>query len=171
MKHTIAMKFIAILLAACALLAAAVSAAGIVLLGQVGLYATTYADWKQETTEIRARNLANNVLERYAAHTFSDLPKEQLDITFPYYANREDHFSSWSDVNPGSWYYAILSDDGTILEDNEAVWVDQTFEFQITAQYPMLVTENVVYHQGQATQATNPWADITEPTQRTVYVN
>ncbi len=171
MKHTIVMKFVAILLAACALVAAAVSAIGIVFLSQMGLYTTSYADWKQEQTEVRARNLAGNVLERYAAHTFSDLSKEQLDGMFPYYDNGEDHFSTWSDVNPGSWYYAILADDGTILEDNEAVWAAQTFEFRIQSAYPMLVTENVIYGNSSPSKPTYPWTDVTEPTQRTVYVN
>ena len=108
MKHTIVMKFVAILLAACALVAVAVSAVGIALLGQMGLYTMEYDEWKQETTEVRARNLAGNVLERYAAHTFSDLPQEQLDGMFPYYTDEEDHFAIWSNVTPGSWYYAIL---------------------------------------------------------------
>jgi len=170
LKHTIVMKFVAILLAACALVAAEAGAVGIVVLSQMGLYTTSYDDWKQETTEVRARNLADNVLERYAAHTFSDLPKDKLAEIFPYYTDGEDHFSYWSDVTPGTWYYAILDDKGTILEDSKAVWAAQTLEFRITAQYPMLVTENVIYRQNSPAEPTDPWSP-TMATEQTVYVN
>ena len=109
MKHHVAIKFLAVLLAALALTAAVAGAAGIGILTSCGLYDRTVEDYRDERMESTRREFAVNLIHRYASLNLGNLPESYLD---------EYHGFSWQydTFVQDSYYYVIRDQHGTAVE-------------------------------------------------------
>ena len=117
MKYHIVLKFLAIVLAAVCLVATLISAVGVVLLLEEGIYQSTEADIKREIYEQRAEQLASYVLRRYTTTELSDAPRSLLEGY--YYSNEE--LSQWADVEEDGWHYMIHNEKNRLVEQREDV--------------------------------------------------
>ncbi len=114
MKYSIGIKFIAILLAACALVTVAASAFGIALLSVFGLYnADDYARWQENERSQLALRLAQEVADNFAMELLSDCPQSLWDGW-----SRAKYVSieSWLGLKEGSWHYELSHTDGELLD-------------------------------------------------------
>ena len=109
MKHHVAIKFLAVLLAALALTAAVAGAAGIGILTSCGLYDRTVEEYRDERMESTRREFAVNLIHRYASLNLGNLPESYLD---------EYHGFSWQydTFVQDSYYYVIRDQHGTAVE-------------------------------------------------------
>ena len=78
MRHSIPIKFIAIMLTALALVAAFVSALGIMQVVELGLYTDGFDSWVRNRLEWQAYDLARNLTDRYGVRTLTNCPDELL---------------------------------------------------------------------------------------------
>ena len=141
MRYSIALKFLAFLLAACGVAAAAGSAIGISLSIENDIYNTDYEQWYEEHTQSKASVLAGWVANRYAAETYSDCPEQVLNAS---YSNVSDStLSQMYQVPATSWFYTIAEQDGEVVKTNLAdpSSVTHAYTFQLTSKYPVLATE------------------------------
>lgn len=109
MKTHIVFKFLAIALAAAALLTAVGSAGGIIGLTGMGLYEKDVDTLREEQSESLRREFAVNQIHRYASENLGNLPVQYLESVFGnqwYYCPFEY----------GAYYYSILNDRGEIVE-------------------------------------------------------
>ncbi len=112
-RYSIFIKFLAILLAACALVTAAAGAFGIVLLTQLDMYnADDYAQWRQEELEDRANTLACELANDYAMRTYSDCPE---NVQNAWSGISQLEWNDWLGLRDGSWYYELSDVDGNSL--------------------------------------------------------
>ena len=135
MKNSIAMKFLAVLLAALTLVGAVVSAAGIALLGWLNLYTVTnYEQWQAEEVQMRSEQLARDMLLRFCIKEYSDIPEEVcMDSLYLYH---EWDYEHWIGLVPDTYGYTIADSDGnTRLSDG--MTAGASFEFRLTSRYPM----------------------------------
>lgn len=109
MKHHIAIKFLAVLLAALALTAAVASGAGIGILTSGNLYTRTVEELRDERMEATRREFAVNLIHRYASLNLGNLPESYLN---------EYHGFSWQydTFVHDSYYYLIRDQHGAVAE-------------------------------------------------------
>ena len=109
MKHHVAVKFIAIILAALALLGAVASAAGIIVLMGSNLYNESVDDLYEQQTSSERRNFAVNLAHRYASLNLGGCPEEYLHS---YYG------SEWlyDTFRYGYYFYTIKDETGALVE-------------------------------------------------------
>ena len=114
MKHHIAIKFLAVLLATLALSAAVASAVGIGILTTQGLYDRTVEEYRDERMEATRRDFAVNLIHRYASLNLGNLPESYLD---------EYHGFSWqyNTFVQDSYYYLIRDQHGKVVESTLVV--------------------------------------------------
>jgi len=139
MKHSVILKFIAFLLAACALTGAVASALGVVLLAERGLYSQSYEAWKTERYETLAQGLGSAMAESYAARNLSNCNQEEL--TYIGWGNTPETIGAWWSVAGDTWCYQIEKD-ALLLEGNYTdTFADRfCFTFQMSVQYPTKVS-------------------------------
>ena len=145
MKYSIAAKFIAFLLAACSVAAAAGSAVGISLSIENDFYNTDYEQWYEENTQAKASVLADWVANRYATGIYSDCPEQVLTAA---YANLSDAtLSQMYQVPVTSWFYTIEDEHGNFLQSNlaDASQITHAYTYRLTAKYPMLTEQDSVH--------------------------
>ncbi len=137
MKHSVVLKFIAILLAACALTVALVSAVGVIFLAQANLYQRDYEAWEKSIYQTRSETLATCMAESYGARELGDCTKEQLE--FINWGNTPQTISDWWNVAPDAWCYRIADRQEKILETNHTEGFDAayTFTHSLVIQYPV----------------------------------
>ena len=136
MKHSIVAKFIAILLAACALVAAAGSAVAVAFLGAEGMYAVDYETWMQEKMNNRAEGLTYMLVNRYAVNRFSDCP---VEVRESFSSSKTDEvLSQYYDLVEGSWGYALADTQGKVLEESDHKDMKVSFTFRHSVEYPVL---------------------------------
>ena len=136
MKHSIASKFIAILLAACSLVAAAGSAVAVAFLGAQGMYAVDYETWIQEKMNNRAENLTDMLADRYAVSQFSNCPADVLeDLSV---SKSDAIFSQYYDLEANCWGYTLVDEQGTVLEETAHADMPYAFTFRCSGEYPVL---------------------------------
>lgn len=82
MRYSVICKFLAILLCAAMLFAAAVSGFAIFALNEAGLYKQSYADAYNEYRGAILQNTADNIAARYAAQELGGLNEQMLDDYF-----------------------------------------------------------------------------------------
>ena len=129
MKHSIVVKFLAILLCAAFLLAAAASALGIGLLASMGLYEKTVEEYRAEEEQQRAYYIADILTAAYASRELGGCPESLVQ---EYYDLR--YYDYWNEVES----YEILSLEGELLESSgeasghwtEVNWVGQYLVFR-----------------------------------------
>lgn len=156
MKYSIPIKFIAIVLTACALVTTILCAIGIATLGQMDLYDADLDSWLQRQYRSHTYSLAKNLGNRYANRTFSDAPQALLE-EYAYYGDDES-FSNRYNLEPDNWYYTINDGSGQLLDTNRPANLDSTFwdySFQIAATYLKTIEES--------TEPTVDPEDVTQP--------
>ena len=135
MKNSIAIKFIAILLAALTLTGAVVSAAGVALLGWLDLYsATSYAQWQEQEVAERSEDLARNLILLWCTEQFSDIPLEVCKDTMWLFA--EQDFEHWIGILPDTYGYTITDAAGTQVYAKGQT-SGRHYEYQLWAEYPV----------------------------------
>ncbi len=109
MKHHIAIKFIAVFLAALALLTAVGSGAGIVCMTALDLYDRSVSELQEEQMSGQRREFAVNLAHRYASLELGGLPDQFLDMYFGSYW-------LYDTFEYGRYYYTIKDETGAIVE-------------------------------------------------------
>ena len=148
MKHNVVLKFIAILLAACALVVAAGSAVGVVLLEDAHLYSDDFTDWKENIYVNRSERLAQCMAESYSARVLSDLTQEQLDYIG--WDNSAQTISNWCDIDLENWCYTICDTAGNVLESNydrSFSGISDTYQISTSVSYPVLSSQSAVWNE------------------------
>ena len=180
MKHTIVLKFIAILLAACGLVAAAGSAVGIALAIELNLYSTDYRDWYAEKQETKAEALSQRIVERYAANNLSNCPDDILEQTLTTVS--DSILSGWYDVDMDAWTYTLSAPDGTVLDartpppdDPDAGTpslerMDTAYTFRLQTQYPVLA-DNRNFEQSYSVDTSTYYVNFADSPEYTVTVH
>jgi len=149
LKYSITVKFIAIFLAACALVTAVVGAFGIVLLGTLDLYdAADYSQWREQELETRGARIAYYAARRVATRSLSDCPRELYEFYIPDFVYSPE---SYLDLEPDSYCYTLRDSEGRVLEtDGPANLLGKDYHFVRSATYPMLTDpehSTEVWHQ------------------------
>ncbi len=135
MKHHIAFKFLAIVLAACCLLVCIASGMLIAVLVHVGLYGNSVEELQQRRMREVLDSVAEQVAARYAAANLSNCPAQFIDH---YYGS--GYVFQLSD--PNLWYYTLEDDNGQILASN---YMSQDksqatpYEFVASPTYPFIL--------------------------------
>ncbi len=152
MKHSVVLKFVAILLAACALTVTIGSALGVFLLAEQGLYTKSYQEWQENHYQNLAHGLGSAMAESYAARSLSNFNQEEL--RYISWGNTPETIGSWWAVEDSNWCYRIENGNGLVLESSyTAAFADaKSFTMQMSVSYPTKVANyapwdnNVVYY-------------------------
>ena len=109
MRHSIALKFIALCLAALSLLALLGSAAGIIGLAATDLYDKTVTEYQNQVMTSTRQAFAAQLVHRYASLHLGSLPEQHLN---------EYHGDSWlyETFRYGSYFYTIRNEAGNVVE-------------------------------------------------------
>ena len=158
MKHSYAMKFIAILLCALSVVSIVACGFGILFMENWNLYNMPLEELKKQQLESMASNIAWNHAQIQAAQSLSNCPQEILDDALTYsYA-----------VDYAQGHYAVEIYQGTdlVYSMNSAADLGayHTHEYTISPNYPI-----VTYQYTQGVQSEDPWvteipAETIEPT-------
>ncbi len=130
MKYHIALKFLAIVLCACFLMAAVASAAAVIGIAAAGLYSSSVQELQEQDRYWRLEHLAAGLAQQYAARELGGLSERLAEIVCMVYYPSE---------LVGDWYYTISDQDGNLLKSNvpaEAQTVRQTF--WVDTVYPVI---------------------------------
>jgi len=139
MRHSVPIKFIAVLLTALALTVSLVCALGIVQAETFGLYTRDYNDWVHQRLQWQAYDLASGLAERYACTNLSNCSTATLRQLG--YRRVYQDVLSWSGFSPEQFGFQIQDRSGNMLSGLELIGGDTlTFEVVCSAQYPVLVT-------------------------------
>ena len=109
MRHSIAVKFIALCLAALSLLAVVGSAAGIIGLAATDLYDNSFDQYYNDSMHSTRQNFAVNLVHRYASLNLGNLPDQYLN----------DYYGiNWmyNTFRYGYFYYTIRDEHGDVVE-------------------------------------------------------
>ena len=135
MRHSIAVKFIALCLAALSLLALLGSAAGIIGLAATDLYDNSYDEYYNDSMHSTRQNYAVNLVHRHVSLNLGNLPEQYLNeyygVTWMY-----DTFRY------GSFFYTIRDELGNVVESTmeEAPAGGMRYEMVVTnLRYRVLV--------------------------------
>lgn len=118
MSRSIVLKFLAFLLAACALVSVAGSLLGIVVLGKEGLYDQSLDDWQTEKLTEAGTHIGNYVAQGYASVHLGNCP------------DTIDDYSLWTYYPEDTWS-ATLMQDGKVLAQVGAELTD-AYEMTVT---------------------------------------
>ena len=136
MKHSIAVKFIAIVLCALSVVAIAAGGVGVAFMQSYNLYNEPLATVKQQQLDSTANAIARSVAEWYAADDLGNCPSEVLNqIMSPYYLN-----------GSMSAYY-----DAKVYEDSQLVYetgyegsYEYTYETTVAPYFPIVSYEYTI---------------------------
>ena len=139
MRHSVALKFLAVLLTALALTGSVVCALGIVQAETFGLYTRDYDDWVHQRLEWQAYDLASGLAERYACTNLSNCSTDTLRQMG--YRRVFQDVLSWSGFSANQFGFRITDRSGQLLSGLELEG-EQTLSFEVvcSAQYPVVVT-------------------------------
>ena len=127
MRHSVAVKFLALCLAALSLLALLGSAAGIVGLAASDLYDNSYDEYYNDSMHTTRQSYAVNLVHRYVSLNLGNLPEQYLNeyygVTWMY-----DTFRY------GSFFYTIRDELGNVVEStmDEAPAGGMRYEMVVT---------------------------------------
>ena len=172
MKHHIAVKFLAVVLCALALLVCIGSAVGVILIAEGGLYANSVAQLQQQAMEEDLEALSRNLAKRCAAEHLSNCTQAFLDIYI-------DDYRPFEMADDNAWFYTIEDENGKLLDTNyESAENAEQYEFLVRPQYPVILDYRVESHFGgsfvipipEIPMPTLPQEqpDATDPTQATL---
>ena len=158
MKHSIAVKFIAIVLCALSVVGIAASGFGILFMEANNLYNEPLAVQQREQLEAMARDIAWTEAQRYAAETLSNCPIEVLEELFP------------SVRIHGTWVVDIVQAGETVYSIGSAGDLKEAYEaaFTIAPNFPVISYQYTIDENGpHPTEAYIP----SETTEASVYKN
>ena len=139
MRHSVPVKFIAILLTALALTVSFVCALGVVQAETFGLYTRDYNDWVHQRLQWQAYDLASGLAERYACTNLSNCSTDTLRQLG--YRRVYQDVLSWSGFSPEQFGFQLQDRSGNMLSGLELEGEETlVFEVVCSAQYPVLVT-------------------------------
>ena len=139
MRHSVPLKFLAILLTALALAGSFVCALGIVQAETFGLYTRDFNDWVHQRLEWQAYDLASGLAERYACTNLSNCSTDTLREMG--YRRVFQDVVSWSGFSADQFGYRITDRSGQMVSGLELQGEETlTFEVVCSAQYPVVVT-------------------------------
>ena len=138
MKHSIALKIVAVVLAACGLTVALGSALGVILVAEAGLYSSDYETWHNEFYRERAESLATATAESYAARSMSGFTVEELQ-SFGW-GNSWQTLGNWQNLDTTDWCYTV-AENGIVRESNYHTSFDDSpgYSFTLRVEYPKKV--------------------------------
>ncbi len=140
MKHSIPVKFIAILLTAVFLLLGVASVIGIIQLVNYNLYTDTIDDWLHQRLDTQTYQLASDLVERYAVTNLSNCSVEALQELG--YRHLFEDVLSWSGFAEESFSYTISTHaDGVLDSAMHGPGEGLFFEIICSGEYPVLVTD------------------------------
>ncbi len=148
MKYHPIFKALAILLAAAALVVSAAGAFGVCYLGSYNLYTEALDTWLYLQQESLAYDIANHVMDRYAADGRSDCPQGILEMLG--YCYDDQTIGALFDLDATQWQYQITDSSGSYVEGvTEAGFKEgmSRFHFDMVGRYPVLVAQREVYEQ------------------------
>ena len=142
MRNNIVFKFLAIALAALALLSSVASAGGIVALTAAGLYDKTTDQVRQEFINGLGQSMAHDISLRYSSSELGGCTESLLNR---YYGGSGYSHSFQSD----GYGYALKNADGETLESGGSLTEDSeeafsTYTFPVTGQYLYMLTNTPV---------------------------
>lgn len=108
MKHSIAVKFLVILLTAISLVSAFAGGVGIVAIERAGLYVNSLDELQGHEYESIARSIATNYANLYAAEELGDVPYLLKQNLYSDPSNRSD---------TGHWFVQLQLDGAVLAED------------------------------------------------------
>lgn len=142
MRYSIAVKFIAIMLTAIAMVMAFAGILGIVQVAQLGLYTDGFDGWVQNRLEWQAYDLAEDLTDRYAVRALTNCPDALLEqLGYWYVFDASIH---WTGLTEESYNFSIADPAGDTLASGKGLPGDKTgFSYQTNCsiQYPVLVTD------------------------------
>ena len=144
MMRSVALKFIAFILAAVCLVGAAGALLGIGFLGYQGLYDRNLEDLTGETLERQGETAARHCLMLYASYTLGNCPKEVLQSGY------ENAYSSAQ----GKWNVIIRQDEEILASLNGNPEQSKTFEYTLSVGY--LSTEPAENGEADAVYISDP---------------
>ena len=125
MKHHIAVKFLAIVLCAAALLGAVGSGVGILLLTELNLYNTTVEDFCAERLHSDSIYFANNTLTAYAQRNLGNIPNSALVD--------DAYFHPYDTFPANSYNYRILDENGEVLTEYDGTILENPVTYTVPA--------------------------------------
>ena len=150
MKNSAAMKFLLILTSAVLIIAVLACAAGILLLGEYGMYEDTPEQWKAQQLESVAYTYAFNAVSRYAAENLGNCSMALIAQQFPF--PRSDTFEI---------YGVTLKQDDKILEDTYTYQEGAiSFTHNITPLYPVLADSDLAKELGEPQYTKKDTVDV-----------
>ena len=142
MRHTITVKFIAILLAALSLVTVAGSAIGIALLTELGQYTMDFETWYVQKLDEQADRMADLIAERYATGQLSNCTEDMLEHTWVFLES-DAVLSQWMGLYAERWTYQIADMEGTVLETGETAIPAREMRYteEVAVQYPVVTDQ------------------------------
>ena len=129
MKYSILGKFLAVLLTACALLAAIGGAAGIVKMEDAGLYVSGLEILQDQEYQSIADAVAYGTANRYAAKNLSNLSYSTLESRYPDPKNRGD---------ADHWLVRLTQDGSVLIDAGSPGGYTFVKEYTIVPVYPVI---------------------------------
>ncbi len=132
MKHSIAIKFLTVVLTACALVSAVAGTVGIVAIERAGLYVNRLDELQGHEYESIARTIAKDYVNLYAAKTLGSVP----------YPLRTELYSDPTQRSDANSWCVQLKQKGVVISQVGAPWAQEHHaaveEFTFTPLYPIV---------------------------------
>ncbi len=145
MRYSIALKFVAILLTAVALVAVFSCTLGIVQVAELGLYTDGFDGWIHNRLEWQAYSLAEDLTDRYAVKALTNCPEELLEQLGYWYVFQDS--IHWTGLSEDSYNFTITDPEGQLLASAEGLpETAEGFFYQTgcSIRYPVVVTDEDV---------------------------
>ena len=141
MRNNIVFKFLAIALAALALLSSVASAGGIVALTAAGLYDRTVDQVRQDQINSTGEAMAHTLALQYASTILGGCPESLVNQRYPY-SGFSHNFKS------DGYGYTLKDADGNVLDSSGLLTADSggdvsTYTFPVTGQYLYLLSTSM----------------------------
>ena len=135
MKHSVFVKFIAVLLCAVSLLGAVGSALGMFALMELGLYDRSFEEAYDEYVQNQGISLAHDLARNYAAENLGGCSEELVNSAFGnYWFN---NYFDWSYIG-----YSILDENGEVLQRQDVDFKpEHVYTYPATGDYIRFVSE------------------------------
>ncbi len=132
MKHSIAVKFLAVILTACALVSVVAGTVGIIAIERAGLYVNSLDDLQVHEYETIARTIARDYTNLYAVKSFGSIP----------YTLRTELYSDPTQRSDSDAWFIRLYQKDSVVSEFGASYATEHFaaieEFIFTPLYPIV---------------------------------
>ena len=154
MKYSVTVKFIAVILCTCALVATAFSGIGIAFMEGYDLYHTPLETVQQREIDRIGDSIARHHAQKYAAQVLSNAPQEVLENqNYNYYINRYY----------GQYAVEIYeAGEPVFREGSENLAAGWEYTTAVRPSYPVVTGQYVAGEYGVPEETTQPYAETTE---------